>query len=375
MRLTVWRTTLLLSVIAGSAFADKDRYVPNVDTCTGRSCDFNDADIVSEHERAKYATNSNTDPVGDNTEISKEELDSVSSEDVETTQYGKGVDGVDETDVEDAIDESDKGGEVEFQLELVEGGGYRIVSSKVSAGGQTFYNDLRSKEDTVEKEELDLEGKGDRNVLTKQVDKSGDNNDLDKTENSGPVDSVIGKDEHIKAKSNYGDTSETKKSTHSSDAETHKVAELAGNVDLSETVLDKLDESKYTEAADDLKTVDSANNVKTSAFESDDGFKSVDSIEFGGLDATDFDQRQYVNMVTDTPEFDMTNYEFPVLSRVQPGNIGDVEEVELEEGVMYKRITRALQPPVFGKVLIICFVLLSLLGILLTLHGNGYEVP
>lgn len=39
--------------------------------------------------------------------------------------------------------------------------------------------------------------------------------------------------------------------------------------------------------------------------------------------------------------------EFPPLIRIEPGTVGDVVFVELEDGKTYKRITRAVNPPVF----------------------------
>lgn len=44
-------------------------------------------------------------------------------------------------------------------------------------------------------------------------------------------------------------------------------------------------------------------------------------------------------------------YEFPKLTMINPGNVGDVLEVELEDGKMYRRITKSLLPPVFGEFL------------------------
>ncbi|KAL4217858.1 prolyl 4-hydroxylase [Mactra antiquata] len=39
--------------------------------------------------------------------------------------------------------------------------------------------------------------------------------------------------------------------------------------------------------------------------------------------------------------------EFPKLTRIDPGKVGNVVEVELEDGQFYKRITRSVDPPIF----------------------------
>ncbi|XP_052815679.1 transmembrane prolyl 4-hydroxylase-like [Mya arenaria] len=49
---------------------------------------------------------------------------------------------------------------------------------------------------------------------------------------------------------------------------------------------------------------------------------------------------EVVNAVRDT-------FEFSPLARVSPGTVGEEVKVELEEGVWFTRITRAIQPPVF----------------------------
>lgn len=39
--------------------------------------------------------------------------------------------------------------------------------------------------------------------------------------------------------------------------------------------------------------------------------------------------------------------EFPPLSRITPGEVGEIVDIELEDGKMYQRITRAVNPPVY----------------------------
>lgn len=46
-------------------------------------------------------------------------------------------------------------------------------------------------------------------------------------------------------------------------------------------------------------------------------------------------------------EEDVESFEFPRLTMIDPGNVGDVKEVELEEGIKYRMITRSVRPPVF----------------------------
>jgi len=54
---------------------------------------------------------------------------------------------------------------------------------------------------------------------------------------------------------------------------------------------------------------------------------------------------------TDKAKGNENNYvfEYPPLHRVEPGAIGGVLRVELEDGSWFKRTTRAIQPSVFGK--------------------------
>jgi hypothetical protein len=51
-------------------------------------------------------------------------------------------------------------------------------------------------------------------------------------------------------------------------------------------------------------------------------------------------------------EEDVESFEFSKLTMIDPGNVGDVKEVELEEGIKYRMITRSVRPPVFGKSII-----------------------
>lgn len=50
---------------------------------------------------------------------------------------------------------------------------------------------------------------------------------------------------------------------------------------------------------------------------------------------------------------DDSQHEFPTLHRIDPGNVGDELQVELEPGKYYTRITKATEPPIFGKCLCI----------------------
>lgn len=155
---------------------------------------------------------------------------------------------------------------VEFELEYDEVvGGYKIVSSKLDTGSQTFFDELpkESEEGTdqvIDKENEDREIEG--NTVTKE-----------------PVRETKDEDQ-----------------------------EKGGNK-ITEEPVNETEEIPVKE------------NEKTTENDAGDMEKQPQREEF----------------------------EFPVLTRVEPGKVGDVVEVELEDGVTYKRITKATEPPVFGK--------------------------
>lgn len=44
-----------------------------------------------------------------------------------------------------------------------------------------------------------------------------------------------------------------------------------------------------------------------------------------------------------------STFEFPQLSIIRPKETGDIVEIEIEEGLVHRMITRSLRPPVFGE--------------------------
>ncbi|XP_045181705.2 transmembrane prolyl 4-hydroxylase-like [Mercenaria mercenaria] len=87
----------------------------------------------------------------------------------------------------------------------------------------------------------------------------------------------------------------------------------------------------------DNEPEDKHNNYKVDADSKETDKNNEDvSIEEGIVDE---DEQEGV--------LEFRDYEFQPLARIIPGKVGDVEEIELEEGKFYKRITRSVNPPIF----------------------------
>ena len=79
------------------------------------------------------------------------------------------------------------------------------------------------------------------------------------------------------------------------------------------------------------------------------GFKdqTID-IENIGTDQIEETEAEGENEEEAVEEREKESFEFPKLTMIDPGKVGDVKEVELEDGHMYRMITRSMRPPVFG---------------------------
>lgn len=211
------RQLSVVAVFLTYVFAEQEPSVPDVHACDGSACDRGTEHVDGAHERIKYTAKDNThieNDLEENQEVQEPKTDE--SEFAVSPGHHSGT-----------FDTGEDGaGFLEFELEYLENGGYKIISSKLDTGKQTFFQEMSPP-----------------------------------TEEGKEIEQTI------------------------------------------ESAADFIDTSKHKDEPETQP------NPKSRGV-----------------------------------------YEFPVLSRLDPKNIGDVVEVELEEGVMYKRITRAVQPPVFGIV-------------------------
>jgi len=93
--------------------------------------------------------------------------------------------------------------------------------------------------------------------------------------------------------------------------------------------------SKYSE--NQIETTDEFDNIVQDEEQREVIINEDEKVDHEG-EATD-----------NTMEEDYHLFEFPPLHRVDPGTVGNKVRVKLEDGSGFTRITRATQPPVFGR--------------------------
>lgn len=123
-----------------------------------------------------------------------------------------------------------------------------------------------------------------------------------------------------------------------------------------ETLEETQDDTGETEdeSSDTSETEDDSYDTSETEDDSCDTRETEDESSDDGTEPREDDDEYLESEIpmTKTEDDTVGTYEFPSLSRVEPGTVGDLVEVELEEGVKYKRITRAVKPPIFGKNLV-----------------------
>ena len=81
-------------------------------------------------------------------------------------------------------------------------------------------------------------------------------------------------------------------------------------------------------------------------------YLGVDQVMYSSVFSADSekpDETSYKMEGEEVVDGDNEVFEFPPLQRLTPGAVGEKVHVELESGLWFTRITRAIQPPVFGN--------------------------
>jgi len=90
-------------------------------------------------------------------------------------------------------------------------------------------------------------------------------------------------------------------------------------------------------------------------------YLGVDQVMYSSVFSADSekpDETSYKMEGEEVVDGDNEVFEFPPLQRLTPGAVGEKVHVELESGLWFTRITRAIQPPVFGNVLVFFYMIM-----------------